>query len=163
MLVALGDRWRGWGGFAVQEPVEGGFDVFFVGLAHDSGDDFSLFVDDHGAGEDVAEADVFEHVELYVVGGQGVLMASRQLLLVRPSVFRRVEQLPSMQAHLALLRQQHASGIAELPRWRLYDEQAVDTLHARLPEHVRNTDMNRYLEYATPRYQVAPGRSTVPA
>ena len=101
--------------------------------------------------------DVFEHVELYVVGGQGILLASKQPLLVRDAALRRLQALPSMAAHLAVLERRKLTDIADLPRWRLYDEAAVNALHGRFADHVRNTDMNRYLEYTTPRYQIAPG------
>jgi hypothetical protein len=63
-----------------------------------------------------------------------------------------------MHEHLAVLERHRFGRIETLPRWRLYDEDAVSALHARFRDHVRNTDMNRFLEYATPRYQIAPGK-----
>jgi hypothetical protein len=63
-----------------------------------------------------------------------------------------------MQRHLAMLERHQFGRINELPRWVLFSEDAVDALHVRFAEHVRNTDMNRFLEYATPRYQIAPGK-----
>jgi spermidine synthase len=102
--------------------------------------------------------DVFEHVELYVVGGQGVLLASKTPLTVYESAVARIAASPAMAPHLDVLQSRKLGSLADIERWRLFDERAVDALHGQRPDHVRNTDMNRHLEYSTPRYQVAPGR-----
>ncbi len=101
--------------------------------------------------------DVFEHVELYMVGGQGILLASKQGLEVREAAIARLQALPTMAEHMAVLERRSFGRIDDLPRWRLYDERAIDSLRDRFPDHVRNTDMNRFLEYTTPRYQIASG------
>jgi hypothetical protein len=67
--------------------------------------------------------------------------------------------LPSMAPHRARLERYHFGAVRDVSRWLVYDERAVDVLHARLSDQVRNTDMNRFLEYSTPRYQSGPGRA----
>jgi hypothetical protein len=101
----------------------------------------------------------FEHVELYFVGQQGILLASKQPLRVLPAAIERLQALPSMHEHLRVLEAEGYGGVADLPRWVMFDGADVDALAAQFPDHVVNTDMNRLLEYATPRYQLQKGRT----
>lgn len=102
--------------------------------------------------------DVFPEVELFLVGGQGVLVASKQDLSVKPAALAGLRSLPSMRPHLDLLASHGHGTIDGLVDWRIYDDDDVDALHQAEADHVRNTDMNRFLEYATPRYQLQGAR-----
>jgi spermidine synthase len=100
--------------------------------------------------------DVIPHVELYVVGGQGILIASDRELAIQANAMAQMWARPEMANHIAVLTQRYGTDF-EPSRWRLYNSSDIDALHARFVDHVRNTDMNRFLEYTTPRYQLAAG------
>ncbi len=100
---------------------------------------------------------VFPHVSFWVVGGQGILLASEEPQMLRAEAMRRYFQAaPSLGIGAAspedFLKQALSS--------RLLSEEDVTRLcqEAQLPI---NTDANRYLEYHTPRYNL--GRANFPA
>jgi hypothetical protein len=55
----------------------------------------------------------------------------------------RMLALPSTAPHRARLARYHFGAVRDVSRWLVDDERAVDALHARLSDHVRNTGMNR--------------------
>ena len=91
--------------------------------------------------------DTFEHVAFWVVGGQGILVASDSPLAIQ-------EQ--AIQALLGKEDEEDQEQVDEL-FWtlgaRLLSEADVDKLLAGRKFHL-NTDANRWLEYATPRYNL---------
>ena len=59
------DEWIGGGPLAVvQEPIEIGGDVGVSGFTADASDDLSVLVEDEGGGDDVAEGEGVEGVEV---------------------------------------------------------------------------------------------------
>lgn len=106
----------------------------------------------HHIGLDEVEAviatvrDVFPYVSFYFEGGQGIVLASNQPQLTQSSFFERLERsrtelqiadIDGLSTHL------HAS--------RLLRASDVDTMLA-ATHPKRNTDANRFLEYATPKH-----------
>jgi spermidine synthase len=95
--------------------------------------------------------EVFPQVEFWVVGGQGILIASESPLILQPQAFTRVAQRnPWNDPAPEALQVRFASLLAG----RLLAASDVDHLLAREPFPL-NTDANRYLEYATPRYNLS--------
>ena len=94
---------------------------------------------------------VFPHVEFWIVGGQGILLGSDEPLALQTSALARVVARdpwgdPAPQATLSHLRTMLAS--------RLLSSAEVDHLLAR-EDFPINTDSNRYLEFATPCYNLS--------
>ena len=58
----------------VEEPIDGFADIVFSGFAHDAGDGLAGFVENDGAGDDVAEAEAGERVRVGVDPGSEVHM-----------------------------------------------------------------------------------------
>lgn len=99
----------------------------------------------------------FKNVELYYVGGQGVLVASKAPLQIRPAEIERLQSLPAMRPHLDVLREWGYGGVEQAGDWLVL---AADEVRAVAKKHRKatlNTDMNRYLEYTTPRHYLEKG------
>jgi len=95
--------------------------------------------------------EVFPHVEFWVVGGQGILIASQMPITLQEPAFQRVFKVnpwndPTSEAQSARL--------AELLAGRLLSAQEVGNLLS-VTDFPINTDSNRYLEYASPRYNLS--------
>ena len=91
--------------------------------------------------------ETFKHVALWVVGGQGILVASDGALAI--------QAMPLMQV-IGPEAEENPEQVEELSRLlasRLLSEADVDRMLAARPFHL-NTDANRWLEYATPRYNL---------
>jgi spermidine synthase len=88
---------------------------------------------------------VFPYVELYVRGGQGVIVASEKPLEFRPIGLAAISRFP--------LRGNDTADqvLLNLASSELLSSADIDHLLTRYPLTI-NTDWNRYLEYATPRY-----------
>jgi len=95
--------------------------------------------------------EVFPHVEFWIVGGQGILLASDTPLQIQGPTLERVIQrnpwaTPSQEVTRERLRILLAS--------RFLASTDIDHLLGRSDFPI-NTDSNRYLEYATPRYNLS--------
>jgi spermidine synthase len=95
--------------------------------------------------------EAFPHVEFWIVGGQGILLGSDAPLELQKAALEKVVLLnpwgdPTPQAAQGHLR--------TLLTCRLLSAAEVDHLLAR-EDFPINTDSNRYLEYATPRYNLS--------
>jgi len=95
--------------------------------------------------------EVFPYVEFWVVGGQGILIASPQPLILQAAALQRI-----------LDRNPWNDGASEAMTKRLNDLLAGRLLNAQEVDHLLarndfplNTDSNRYLEYASPRYNLS--------
>ena len=86
---------------------------------------------------------VFPYVSFWYFGGQGMIVASD-----RPQ-----EPEPGREAYLAS-RLDDAGALARILRARLLSAAAVDAM-VREQKPVINTDHNRWIEYATPRYNAS--------
>jgi spermidine synthase len=93
----------------------------------------------------------FPHVSLWVVGNQGLLIGGEQAPQVDLSLLSQATQ-----AHLIALLGERA---ARLPVSRFLELADIDRAIATL-KPVASNDANRYLEYATPRYNLERGRTT---
>lgn len=99
---------------------------------------------------------VFEHVWLYVAGGQGVIVACAAECPPSDEAIRKLDGTPALAAGIALL----GGSASELARARMLGPAATDRLleaagapprdRARLAR-VLSTDDNSFLEYHTPR------------
>ena len=104
---------------------------------------------------------VFPHASLWVIGGQGIILASDSPIAIRGDMVAALRALPSMARDLALLAGGANLAIDALETRVLLD--AEDVTH--LAEVVGgrgvpiNTDANRFLEFATPRHNVELGMS----
>ncbi len=99
--------------------------------------------------------DVFTHVQLHFVGGQGILLASERPLVLDP-------------AHAADTAEQLTAAFANVPRagrlldprmvegTRVLDDAAATRLWAYVKDNglILNDDLNRYLEFWSPRYNL---------
>jgi len=95
--------------------------------------------------------EVFSYVEFWVVGGQGILLAAESPLELQPAAFTRaMERNPWNDSNPADI----PGRVANLLAGRLLVATDVDHLLAR-EAFPLNTDANRYLEYATPRYNLS--------
>jgi spermidine synthase len=95
--------------------------------------------------------EVFPQVEFWVVGGQGILIASDRPLTLQPTAFARVmARDPWNDSAPGLLPQR----LTELLAGRLLSAPEVDHLLARVTFPL-NTDANRFLEYSTPRFNLS--------
>jgi spermidine synthase len=92
--------------------------------------------------------EAFPHVSFWLVGGQGILVASEEPQSVQAAPVAKLLGVD------AARRPERLQYLAELLRSRLLDEAGVDRLLASAPFAI-NTDANRFLEYATPRYNLA--------
>lgn len=93
---------------------------------------------------------VFPHVSLWLFGGQGVIVASKDEHRLLPD---RVAALKQFLVHELGGERQAESYMHALLRSKLVDSGAMRRLLQRGP--VINTDWNRFLEYATPRYALS--------
>jgi len=95
--------------------------------------------------------DVFPFVEFWIVGGQGILIASETALTLQAAAFNRViEHNPWNDPDPTTL----SARFSVLLGGRLLTAQDMDHLLTR-ESFPLNTDTNRYLEYATPRYNLS--------
>lgn len=95
--------------------------------------------------------EVFPQVEFWVAGGQGILIASDRPLVLQPAAFARVmERNPWNDGTPSPSPQR----LTNLLAGRLLSASEVDHLVARTTFPL-NTDANRFLEYATPRYNLS--------
>jgi spermidine synthase len=95
---------------------------------------------------------VYPHVSFWLVGGQGVLVASVEPQRLQPaSLQAAVRKNPWREASPRAA----ADRLVSLLSSRLLSPADVDRLLAARAFRV-NTDANRYLEYATPRYNLDP-------
>lgn len=95
--------------------------------------------------------EVFPHVEFWVAGGQGVLLASNTPLALQAPALARVWALDPWG-----VGNREATGVqlVNLLAGRLLTSTDVTHLMAR-ETFPLNTDSNRYLEYATPKYNLS--------
>ena len=91
--------------------------------------------------------ETFPHVALWVVGGQGILVASAEPLQVQPAPLKAVFGDPGERS------EDEQDDFASLLASRLLSEGDVDRLLAERKFQL-NTDANRWLEYSTPRYNL---------
>lgn len=90
----------------------------------------------------------FPEVSLWVVGGQGLLIASRAPQTIQAAFF---EKLPPSAATIGWSESELPNRVRELAASRILAP--VDVSHlAASGEAIANTDRNRRLEYFTPRY-----------
>jgi spermidine synthase len=90
---------------------------------------------------------VFPHVSLWYYGTQGLLLASEKPLVLAPNAAATFEASGLAPADAARL-------VSDLSGSRLLgDEGAAALVHDLRPEI--NTDHNRWMEYASPRYQAS--------
>lgn len=94
--------------------------------------------------------EVFPYASFWFVGGQGVIVASPEPLAVQPVALARFA---SACGSLGFPAERSADVLKGLLSTRLLSPRDVDAL-ARRPGIVLNTDRNRWLEYATPRYNL---------
>ena len=94
--------------------------------------------------------EVFPYASFWFVGGQGVIVASPEPLAVQPAALARFA---SACGSLGFPAERPDEILKGLLSTRLLSPRDVDAL-ARRPGIVRNTDKNRWLEYATPRYNL---------
>jgi spermidine synthase len=95
--------------------------------------------------------EVFPEVEFWVVGGQGILIASEHPLTLRPAACQRVLQRNPWNDATPESQQQRLEALL---KGRLLAAREVEHLLARTDFPV-NTDANRYLEYASPKYNLS--------
>lgn len=95
--------------------------------------------------------DVFPHVTFWFLGGQGIIVASPEPLVVRTTALARFG---SAYGSLGFPPGRAADVLSALLSSRLLSARDTDALSHR-PGVMRNTDRNRWLEYATPRYNLA--------
>jgi spermidine synthase len=94
---------------------------------------------------------VFPQVEFWVVGGQGILIASEEPFTLQPAAF---ERLIARNPWRALGPEAMQTQLTEILAGRLLTAPDVDRLLAR-ESFPTNTDSNRYLEYASPQYNLS--------
>ena len=94
--------------------------------------------------------DVFPHVTFWFFGGQGIIVASPEPLLVRTAALARFR---TAYESLGFPPERAAEVLKTILSSRLLSAGDTDAL-ARRPGLARNTDRNRWLEYATPRYNL---------
>jgi len=94
---------------------------------------------------------VFPHVSFWVVGGQGLIIASDQPQQIQPGFLARIERYHDS---VGWSGESLAKRFEDLLASRLLAPEDVSRM-SRLPRFRSNTDRNRYLEYATPRYNNA--------
>jgi spermidine synthase len=97
----------------------------------------------------------FEHVEFWLAGGQGVLLASREPLVFNPEAWQRFATHPELDLERRVFADHH--GDLELETMlgtRLLDAAGVRELIRRTP-HVIHHDRNKWLEFQTPRYYLS--------
>jgi spermidine synthase len=87
---------------------------------------------------------VFSHVSFWYFGGQGMIVATD-----------RPQEVPPGRTSYFATRLGESSWIDQIASARLMDVGAVDAMLREL-HPVINTDHNRWIEYATPRYNVSP-------
>jgi spermidine synthase len=92
--------------------------------------------------------EIFPYVSFFAVGGQGIIVASFSPEEVQPAF---VEHVRSAHADRLLGVADDSAAIALLVSSRILAPVDVDRL-SRFPDVHLNTDGNRFLEYATPRY-----------
>ncbi len=99
---------------------------------------------------------VFNHVTVWFVGGQAILVASDSPLEIDQAVAHQLPTLPRLRADLDILRVMEGVTVEQLPDRLLIDEWGATAIVRYAKENgiPTNTDGNRYLEYATPRYNL---------
>jgi spermidine synthase len=97
---------------------------------------------------------VFPFVSLYVVGSQGIIIATGEMPTFDVARLDR----PSLAAERSLL-DRVGVGMASLADTKMLDEETLGMIleHARRVGVKTNTDGNRHLEFSTPRYNLESG------
>jgi len=92
---------------------------------------------------------VFAHVEFWIFGGQGVVIASKSPLQRSPEMLRRA-------AESAMIENFGDGFLKSVGNARFLDESAVDRLSRATAARgvVINNDSNRYIEFWSPRYNL---------
>jgi spermidine synthase len=94
--------------------------------------------------------DVFPYASFWFLGGQGIVVASAEPLEVQPASLSRFE--PAC-GPLGFPPSRAGDVLRDLLSTRLLSPHDLDAV-AHRPGVPRNTDRNRWLEYATPRYNL---------
>ncbi len=96
-----------------------------------------------------------EHVGLWQLGGQGILLASSRPLEAKGGALLELHQRPELAAHLELVQRRHGHLELLLDHARVLspDELAARVASADVP---LTTDGNRWLEWHTPRHNLEP-------
>ena len=95
---------------------------------------------------------VFPYVSYWAYGGQGMVIAANHPITVTPERRAYLQSRLIESGHLAL--EQAQSLVEELSQGELLSQAGVDAMVREL-KPVINTDHNRHIEYATPRYSSA--------
>jgi spermidine synthase len=97
---------------------------------------------------------VFPFVELWFVGGQGIILASDRPVAVTRERIQRLAAMPSLLSHFTTLSALGGLTPEALAERRLLSAKDVDVVAGWTLAHgvPVNTDTNRFLEYATPRH-----------
>jgi len=98
----------------------------------------------------------FEYVELWYVGQQGVLVASNKPLAIQPGRKKRLVENVEFAEELRLMERWGYGDLDSFVQRKLLTADEVTQLSGYFNEHGGrvNTDMNRFVEYATPRYNL---------
>lgn len=97
---------------------------------------------------------VFPHVELYFGGGQGVILASKKPIKLSPERTQALKETAAMKKHFDALVEWGYGSVDDVPGWLVLSQDEIDVIYAdamKTGSVTLNTDLNRYLEYATPR------------
>ncbi len=97
---------------------------------------------------------VFPHVALFFGGGQGVILASKQPLHISPERVAALKATATMKKHYDVLAEWGYGSVDDVAAWQLLSAPEIDVIYGKAMKAgdvVINTDLNRYLEYATPR------------